>query len=554
VIGLVLRYFRIYGLLVALAFLTHSCAQQVAPTGGEKDTTPPRILRSTPQSESVNMQDDKIALEFDEYVALKNATQELIVSPPLKYPVQFKMKNKKLSVIWKDTLAENSTYLFQFGEGIVDVNEGNPLDSNVFVFSTGPYIDSFEISGIVIDAFDLKPAKDIWVMLYTENVDSLPLTELPRYFAKTDERGAFHLQYLAMGNYKLFCLETMNGGYLYDVPGEAIAFLDGMIPSTTSGDTLTQDSSYTLQLFVEEDSTQFVKEFKQLTNKGLMFQFNRTVSEITITELTNNENVPEWTENWSAAHDSVVYWFAKPSDYDSLRVEVKADDFIDTVFFRKPVERKGKAKRSGAKVDDGSFKLKMRNKGVLDFYKALSIDSKTPIKEVNSVEQFVFVEGEDTIDVTPYLKREFYNIRIEYPWKEGMKYKLLIPDSLVFSQFGETQDTLLFAFTTSRKEDYGQLKMKRQLPDLGHGYIWQLMGAEDKLIDEQFVSAIGELDYDYLPTGEYRVRIFFDVNDNEIWDTGYYKGKRQPERTTYYDQKIEIRSNWATEVEWILVD
>ena len=217
----------------------------------------PRILSAKPDNESTNMLDNKIILEFDEYVALKNANQELIVSPPLKYPVEFKMKNKKLQISWRDTLLENTTYLFQFGKGIADVNENNVLDSNIFVFSTGPYLDSFEVSGKVIDAFDLKPLEEVWVMLYDADIDSLPLTELPRYFSKTDASGNFYLKYLRPGNYKIFALSGKNGGYLYDAPGEGIAFLEGMISATNPSDSIAKDTAYALKLFVEEHLSVF---------------------------------------------------------------------------------------------------------------------------------------------------------------------------------------------------------------------------------------------------------------------------------------------------------
>ena len=34
--------------------------------------------------------------------------------------------------------------------------------------------------------------------------------------------------------------------------------------------------------------------------------------------------------------------------------------------------------------------------------------------------------------------------------------------------------------------------------------------------------------------------------------TGYYKGKRQPEIVKYFHEAIDVRSNWATEIEWNL--
>jgi hypothetical protein len=533
-----------------LALILAGCAQQVTPTGGDRDMDAPRILSAKPDNESTNMLDNKIILEFDEYVALKNANQELIVSPPLKYPVEFKMKNKKLQISWRDTLLENTTYLFQFGKGIADVNENNVLDSNIFVFSTGPYLDSFEVSGKVIDAFDLKPLEEVWVMLYDADIDSLPLTELPRYFSKTDASGNFYLKYLRPGNYKIFALSGKNGGYLYDAPGEGIAFLEGMISATNPSDSIAKDTAYALKLFVEEDSIQYVKSFVQVGNTGLIVEFNRAVEGMVISELTGIEDVKSWTESWSLDHDSVTYWFEKPNEYDSLKLRVEIGDFSDTIFFRKPSGKMGRAK--GGKGGNESKGLTLSSSGARQLhYKPMRMVSKTPLASMDKPEEFVFIEDKDTIDVAPYIKKEFYALVLDYPWKQSSKYKLIIPDSLVADRFGVQNDSLIFSFVASRKEDFGQLYFSHSLPELGHKFIWQLMKGDD-VVDERIVEAKGKVKYEYLPTGSYRVRLLYDANDNGQWDTGYYKGKRQPEIVKYFHEAIDVRSNWATEIEWNL--
>ena len=550
------KYFKLLIGLAIVPIFVSSCAQQIAPTGGDKDEVPPKILTSNPLNESVGMLRNEIMLEFDEYVSLKGASQELIVSPPLKYPVDFRLKNKKLYVSWKDTLRDNATYLLQFGQGIVDVNEGNPLDSNVYVFSTGPYIDSFSIQGQVINAFDLKPMADVWVMLYEQDIDTLPYSTLPRYFAKSDKTGKFDLQYLSDGDYKIFGLVSLNGGYFYDVQDETIGFLTGMLPATYSKDTL--DTSYTIKMFVEDDSTQYLKSFVQEGNKGLVLEFNRAVGEITITDLIGNENVGAWSEQWSSDLDSFTYWFPEPNDYDSLKLRIEVDDFIDTLFLRKPAVKKPKAKKGGQKKGggdkpQGALSLNPSAKGKQPYFKSWKLQSKTPIESVTGMDKGLFIEDSDTSRLEGLITKEYYDLVIKYPWKQGTKYKVIIPDSTIIDRYGESNsDSLTFTFVSSQKEDYGQLYLKHKLPENGHSYIWQLLNDKKDVMDERLVEPSGEITYTNLQTGKYSIRILFDENDNGIWDTGYYKGKRQPEKVKYYDQPIDIRSNWATELEWIL--
>ena len=89
--------------------LVSACAQVVAPTGGERDTTPPEVLSLVPKNQSLNFSSTSFALEFDEYVVLRNLKEQLLVSPPLKYSLENKVKGKSLIFTIKDTLKENTT-------------------------------------------------------------------------------------------------------------------------------------------------------------------------------------------------------------------------------------------------------------------------------------------------------------------------------------------------------------------------------------------------------------------------------------------------------------
>jgi hypothetical protein len=532
-----------------LPVLISGCAQQVSPKGGEVDAESPVILSSNPQNESVNMTDQKITLEFDEYVQLKSASQQLIVSPPLKYPVEFKMKGKKLEVSWEDTLTENTTYLFQFGEGIVDVNENNPLDSNVFVFSTGLYLDSFSLKGEVVDANSMEPVAEAWVMLYLQDNDSLPYKEVPRYFGKTNENGTFLLNYLAKGDYKVFALKEEGSSYIYDAPTEQIGFLKEMIPSFSVSDSSLKDSSYVIRLFNEIDSTQYLLGSTQLGKNGLQLQFNAPVDSLYLEDLTGQWNVAMWSPIWGIFNDTVTYWFDTSLDYDSLKLKLVADDFVDTLFLRKPGSVKRKKRRNSDDIETENIALITGS--TQKHYLPWKIRSSTPIVKLGSLDGIVFKEANDTLEVGPYLSFDEMALSIDYNWKQGQGYSLLIPDSVVFDRFGNTQDTLNFSIVTSRKEDFGQLAIEYNLPDFGHQYIWQLK-LEERIVDERIIDPVGRVKYDFLATGEYTVKLLFDQNNNGIWDTGYYPAKRQPEKVTYFNEKVEIRSNWATEMKWSL--
>ena len=69
----------------------------------------------------------------------------------MKTAPKVKLGGKSISVNWKDTLKENTTYTFVFGDNIQDITEGNTLNNFQFVFSTGDVIDTLTYSGKVLE-------------------------------------------------------------------------------------------------------------------------------------------------------------------------------------------------------------------------------------------------------------------------------------------------------------------------------------------------------------------------------------------------------------------
>ena len=85
------------------------------------------------------------------------------MSPPQLEMPEIKASGKKITVELKDSLIANTTYTIDFSDAITDNNEGNPLGNYTYTFSTGEQIDTFEVSGTVLNAEDLEPLKGIMV-------------------------------------------------------------------------------------------------------------------------------------------------------------------------------------------------------------------------------------------------------------------------------------------------------------------------------------------------------------------------------------------------------
>ncbi|MEO7265779.1 MAG: Ig-like domain-containing protein, partial [Ferruginibacter sp.] len=67
------------GFLVSL--IGNSCAQIGSPSGGPRDSLPPVLAKATPGERTTNFKGNKISLTFDEYIELKEVSNNLFISP-----------------------------------------------------------------------------------------------------------------------------------------------------------------------------------------------------------------------------------------------------------------------------------------------------------------------------------------------------------------------------------------------------------------------------------------------------------------------------------------
>ena len=290
----------IYSIFIYLLLLS-SCANIVAPTGGEKDTDSPEMLnKSILEKEGIT----NIDFTFNEYIQLNKWEEYFYISPPTEKRIQKKIKGKMLTLTIEDTLAKNTTYNIALNNCIKDNNEGNILDTLNFIFSTSDKIDSLTLSGKLQDAYTLNAVENAWIMLFVNNrVDSIIFKEKPNYIAKTNKNGDFHFPNLNSTNYTIVSLTDFD--FIYNEK-EKISFLNNevnperdsfisllafdpiiVIDSIMMDSAITEvDSTTTDSLVIEEikygNLTIISAENKQCIFQ--LFQNNKVISEFTFTE------------------------------------------------------------------------------------------------------------------------------------------------------------------------------------------------------------------------------------------------------------------------------
>lgn len=338
---------RIVGFFLAVlsVFFVAACASIGNPTGGARDEDPPIFVRANPAPGSVNVKRDRVDIEFNEIVNVKDAFTKVVVSPPSKQTPRVSSSGRRVTVTFNDTLLENTTYTIDFGNSIEDNNEGNKLPSFTYTFSTGPEIDTLQISGMVLGAQDLEPQQGMLVGVYSNLADSAFATLPFERMAKTDDRGRFSIMGLKPGLYRIFALADLDNDYHRANPEEAMAFYDVLLSPTTDR-TTTTDTLYNLKtgvvdsvltrertVFLPNDillrsfdsdvKSQYLTKYERQDSTRLNFIFNTRADSIPKIKPVGFEDLEDWyVVEKSEKNDSVTFWITEPTllRLDSLRI------------------------------------------------------------------------------------------------------------------------------------------------------------------------------------------------------------------------------------------
>lgn len=522
---------RIISIFLACAFLA-SCANKVAPEGGPKDTAPPKLIASKPENFSHSFSGNEITLLFDEYIQLINGDKQIILSPLPDEKPEISVRNKSISVKFKKPLQENTTYTLSFGNAIADVHESNSVNNFRFVFSTGNFLDSLSVSGNISDAYTLKPAGDVTVMLYSADDDSLPFYSRPDYITRTDAAGNFTFENLKAASFKLFALKDKNSNYLYDHPDELIAWADEPV---RAGDSV----SHALKLLRE--TPQQLKLLNVIVTEPVkaILIFNKPAD----IKLKDMSGVPSWHSlSFSHAADSVTVWLTDTLK-DSLRVFVLQNNkLLDSVLIsmRKP----GSLKQRASVLQPLSVSA-----GSLIPEEKLVLHVSHPVAEVNNLQVKMICDTAETLLLSLRIKNPL-TLESDFRLMSGRQCEVKLLPGSIKDIYGRTNDTLSIPLKTLSEKETGTLylKLKNESP---YPLIFSLVNENEQTIRDTVVS--GDAPYvafRFLPPGVFKMKVTEDSNQNGRWDTGNYLKKQKPERVSYFNEPVIIRANWEVEHFW----
>jgi hypothetical protein len=601
------KVLRAVFIVLSLSILTR-CANQVAPTGGPRDSLPPVVRSINPANEQRLFPTigGRIFIEFDEYVQLKDASKEFFTSPLMKTRPTPTIRGKGVEIRIKDTLRQNQTYSLNFGSAIRDNNEGNPLTGFRYVFSTGKALDSLLVSGYAADAMKGDSVGRAYAFFIDAALDTIPEYDSllfkaePLQLGRAEGNGIFIAQNLSDMAYRVYALADANNNNKYDVGTDKVGFIDSVVNPATLAPTAvwfdeyrkypTADPQLYFRLFAEEKpARQNLAGSERPGQHQVILRFSAPRPQI---DTLTFEGIPPESvirEYMTPGRDTISLWFAVPPEAmpDTLRGRIsylKPDSVGVVAPFgqdlrlpwklvesREEQREREKEERDREKAEENGeeytpppkpnpFRFKVDASSEINPEKSIPIEFDLPLTALDSariVLQTVPEEGEPTA-VPFHVLRDTMNIRrwvVTAPWDEERSYRLTIPEGVFVNVAGQRNDSLGANFKIVKRSSLGSVRMKVEGKTPEAKYIVQLVDKTGKTIMQEKKSiSTGEYGFYYIPEGEVQIRITEDSNGNGRWDTGSLVERRQPERTEFYvdptgSRLLESKAAWELDIE-----
>ena len=629
-------------MIAAILLLFLACARIGSPDGGPYDETPPKVMHTSPKFGAANEKNVKrVTIEFDEIVKIENASEKVVISPPQIQQPEIEANGRRITVTLLDSLKPNMTYTIDFADAIVDNNEGNPYGDYAFTFSTGEQVDTFQVSGHVLNAENLEPIKGMLVGLY--KVDSLQVlpdsvfrTQPFERISRTDSRGHFVVKGLAPGHYRAFALKDLNQNYIYDQRAEAVAFSDRLLstssrpdirPDTIWHDSIHYDSIvYTPYTHYYPDDIVLTAFESALQDRHLLKSERPILQQFSLYFTAGSDTLPRITGlNFDAKdaflveasqhNDSLDYWIKDSLIYNIDTLQIQLDFFetdttgnlsITTDTLRlvskiskerlareyqeameewaKEYKQQVKAERRAAqkaekenekeqevkeskqdkkkkKKDDDEIEIPPLPEEFLS-YKINNLQSMDPDKNID----FVFEEPLETVDLSKihfsmkvdtlfqpakFLFRQvpgkLKTYRLYAEWEADSTYQVEIDTAAFINIYGKRSEALKRTIRMRSLDSYSTLFVALQ--GSWDDAIVELLSGSDKVVKSIKVTN-GHADFYFLAPGTYYLRLFRDLNDNGVWDTGDYDMHLQPEPVYYYPDGLTLKAQWEITQNW----
>jgi uncharacterized protein (DUF2141 family) len=520
-------------LLLFVAIVSNQCAQVAQPPGGKKDTLAPKLVLSYPKMRATNVKPKQVELYFDEYINAEGFQQKTIITPGTGLTFDTRVKPTGIVLLFNEPLKDSTTYTISFTDGIKDATERNPATNLKLVFSTGPQLDSLNISGTVSNIISGTTVEEALVGLYAPR-DTLDAQKTkPIYYSKTDTSGIFQIENVKGGEYDVVAFTDRNNNFTFNPDKEEIGFVKERIKLTKSV------SGLNIQLF---------------SQNTIQPRISRTESRSDAYTLNLNKGILNYKARFRNPTDSLpstmpsptqIKFFRTKQTADTLSVQILVQDSLGiqstlkhTINFRqkskreKPEEFLVRAEPPNNDAVEAAFSWKLTfNKPVKAINKekiAFSLDSTTNATLASYTSTLGTKDTELTTQIATKAKK-FVRVK----WQKDAFESIL----------GDTVAITTLTYPILDPEDFGVLRGRVNTTE--PTYFVELLDERQTVIRTLHNPVTYEMKN--IKPGKYRLRLVIDRNKNGKWDTGRYDQRLEPEPIRYYPSVINVKQNFELE-------
>ncbi len=557
-----MKKFNIYQwviLFFLIFLLLWRCAHKMPPSGGPEDRTPPKVISTFPQPDSVNIENlQYIEIVFSESINKTSLFGNYWIIPELPSGFELEWKGSRKVRFWlKDSLEKNRTYVFTLGTGIKDLRNNGLSTPVQLAFSTGTKLDSGSIKGRV---YSDQRIEGVFIYAYplfpSVQWDSLLFQKAP-YFNQINKQGEFQLNYLAEGRYRIIALKDEDFNKIYDPETDYI----GIPPYDV---TINGISSRVLNInfyLIQEDTTPpKIVSVDTLSDREIVVKFDEPI-------------------HWTGKIKAFVQDTATSIIYQPMGISLKLPEKNQISLNFKDLPQKKYLKLNLLNIEDFAGNLPKDSILTTFFTTASFQDTISPRLEgivpsdgAQDIPYDAEVQVSFSSPVDTSLFSKYFSLREKKGKKVDGKFYFIDlkkpvfkPDSILGKNktylvnirldslkdiFGRSfSDTIVSTqFTTISWADLGDISGLIVSSDTSWNQaIIEAKAVKGDAVYRKVVKVGQEYLLPFLPAGAYLMTAIIDVNKNGVWD----KGKSSPwefsEPFIVRSDTVIVRKRWTTQ-------
>lgn len=548
-----------YLAVIFITILVLGCANQLPPSGGELDKTPPHIVETLPINGTVNYVENIIRIEFSEYVDQQSVREAIFFSPEVEGNVEYDWSGTELEISFEDGFRDSTTYIVSIGTDLFDINNRNKMSrAGMITFSTGPKIDRGEISGQVF----AKKTDGVLIFAYREPADTLnPSEDKPQYISQTNLSGKYRLSGLARGEYRLFAVKDEYKDMLYNVEEDLIGCAHQAVYLTDT-DSLINGINFTLAR--EDTSKPHLLEATMTDRNHIMLEF----SELLDSSKVSPQNI--------VIHDTVagksiatnfLYRKSNKPQYISVIIDSLAADRDYLLEAKSFQDKNGNITESESVqfVSTGApdtlrpgfpkISTEFANNEIGEDSPVINIKMNSEIS-ITSIQKAIAVKDNKGVNI-PFRINDIddseFNLQIMKKLRNKAKLTLIID----LKQFSDAAGNSIDSVLTKELQVFDGLNFtgasgKIESSDLNK-IVLNLKSTDSKISYSYKPDTTGVFDFNKITPGKYLMWAFFDNDSNLIYTAGKPYPVRYSERIEYFPDTLNLRARWPVgDINWKL--